>query len=546
MALDRLLDRRYARVLRQILQLNRQPQFQAASYGEEFRSTTSSARGPHPMLIGFIIPDVAVNYVPIKRNVGKKYTYSAISPPVGNKKTNGGITKDSVEAINRLSNKFWNDYIAMCGRLGMKPEDLLPILLGESGLQPGSTNGNAKGISQLIYDTAVVKLGMSKADWDNFDSWSAEDQLPWTEKFYSSVKVSKWSGPTQLYVANLAPSRVGVASNPGATIYNGYPEYRDPPGTIVANKNIPQPGSPEWNKIIADGKNPKAITAEMANYDGNAGLDKDKRGFIKVSDTTKYAEAQIGSEAYQVAIQKIKDAQAGLLPNEPEEPVPPLDGTATSSIISGAADLTDGEYDDPMKMVGRHISVDEARAEVVKKQVDELRQQIEIAKNVPALQLLINPNTFSRRYEHQVDYAKGRRRPIVSMWHEKPVVISGKGTTAAQYAIRQSGEGGLTSSNRINSLAYENLISLASIYRNNGLTFTSGLGDSSNSGVPLISMSVYIYYDGTVYIGSFDSFSISDSAEKPFNLEYSFDFTCRYEVPIGSYAETLLSGGFDV
>jgi hypothetical protein len=161
----------------------------------------------------------------------------------------------------------------------------------------------------------------------------------------------------------------------------------------------------------------------------------------------------------------------------------------------------------------------------------QLAAQYKRIAEVPPLALLVNPTTFRKKYEHTVDYTKGRRRPITSMWIEKPVTLDVSGSTAAQYAFADDRNGGLTSSNRIYSLSYENLMSLVWIYKNNGHAFFSSTQTSTSNNIPFVPMSIYIYYDGRIYIGSFDSFSVTDSADKPYNLDYNFAFTVRYEIP---------------
>ena len=39
--------------------------------------------------------------------------------------------------------------------------------------------------------------------------------------------------------------------------------------------------------------------------------------------------------------------------------------------------------------------------------------------------------------------------------------------------------------------------------------------------------SIYIYYDSTLYVGSFDSFNITETDTAPFTAEYSFEFKVR-------------------
>jgi uncharacterized protein YggU (UPF0235/DUF167 family) len=148
---------------------------------------------------------------------------------------------------------------------------------------------------------------------------------------------------------------------------------------------------------------------------------------------------------------------------------------------------------------------------------------------------LINPQEFNRNYERAVDDGnKGRQKNIVHMWLERPMTLSASGQTAAQYVLNADNTGGLTHHKRIHSLSYLNLMSLVQIYKNNGVIYTNL---PENEGVAVLPMSIFIYYDNHLYIGSFDDFEVSDSGDKPFNLSYSFKFTVRYDM------ETTLSAG---
>ena len=82
------------------------------------------------------------------------------------------------------------------------------------------------------------------------------------------------------------------------------------------------------------------------------------------------------------------------------------------------------------------------------------------------------------------------------------------------------------------SLSYENLLSLYLIYRNNGALWIPDYSDARDAQTVKPNHmatvgSVYLYYDNVLYIGSFDSFQLSEDDTAPFTLSYSFDFTVR-------------------
>lgn len=107
-----------------------------------------------------------------------------------------------------LSDAFFVKLWDICGRLRCKPLDLLGCWMNESQLRSTARNasGNASGIFQLM---PVIARGIG---WDPRDTdlsryrlLSAEEQLPWAERYYrphAGLLVSA----TACYVANFLPA----------------------------------------------------------------------------------------------------------------------------------------------------------------------------------------------------------------------------------------------------------------------------------------------------------------------------------------------------
>ena len=67
----------------------------------------------------------------------------------------------------------------MCGRIGAKPEDMIAVLMYESGLDPSATPpppNSAKGLNQIIRPVGK-ELGMSDAFYDNYDKLFAINNI---------------------------------------------------------------------------------------------------------------------------------------------------------------------------------------------------------------------------------------------------------------------------------------------------------------------------------------------------------------------------------
>jgi len=487
--------------LTQILLLQHQKDFSAQRAGtdaSETFGTLSGARSPaKPFVVGFIPPDVDVNFVPVERKLSATATSST---SVGSDPDPPNLKSYKFGDFIPYGDSFYLKLAETAARFGANPEDLLAILCSEGGLNPtqtylgpGSTGPNdttCVGMNQAI---SVANKGMGITEdfrKNEYPKLSAEKQLDYIGNGYVfALGGKKVTNSQDMYLLDIAPNALGKP--------DGYVVW-DVEKDKVPDKSL------DFNK---DGK----ITAGEIRTLGVFAKNKPlfKKHLVRLKEVLASGK-------------KLGEGPAGAV------------GSAGSVMTNGV--ITDPENDDPIYNSGRNIQIAEGpRLAAADAQTQELRMQILVARSIPALALLVNPSKFTRSYEQTVDTVKVRRGYAVHMWNERPLSISCSGTTAAQYAFRADGEGGLTHFNRLHSASYKNLMSLVQVYRNNGHIYRGVTNnDKYNEHVPTISMSVFIYYDGKVYVGSFDDFSVTDDAEKPFNLSYSFKFTVRYEVEISS------------
>lgn len=163
-------------------------------------------------------------------------------------------------------------------------------------------------------------------------------------------------------------------------------------------------------------------------------------------------------------------------------------------------------------------------------QIMVTQQGLRKMAETPPLRLLVNPRTFGVKGEKiSSDGNWSRTGPIVSHWGDGQDKISASGKVAAFLAVDANNANGpgLTRNSRIFSESYSNLQALYQLYRNNGgLYLTDPLTEGQTKNLSHIG-SMYIYYDATLYIGSFDTFTISEADTAPFTLEYSFEFVVR-------------------
>jgi GH24 family phage-related lysozyme (muramidase) len=176
-------------------------------------------------------------------------------------------------------------------------------------------------------------------------------------------------------------------------------------------------------------------------------------------------------------------------------------------------------------------------------QITDLTNRINQMAATPPLRLLVNPRSFKNSLEKiTADGNWGRNGPIIEHWGENLDKIEGSGKIAAFYAIDSAPPGldnagsasagpGITRMARNFSTSYQNFLSLYLLYKSNAGIWTQDYINPSTPQVTKVNLatlgSIYLYYDHILYIGSFDNFSITESDEAPYALEYSFSFTVR-------------------
>lgn len=503
-----------------------------------FSSIVSTNRhaNDRPFIIGFIPPDFNVNFIPYQSMLGQKIaasTQRAVQIREPNAKTGKNEILSDKEIskraayisgeVKKVLENTWTDadFDAVVEKLneyvpGMDPLDLYWAMAPESRFKPDATNWTSKtagtfsavGLIQFNPGGPIQKKEdagkplasnqiMTYGEWEHIREKPIVEQAEYIGKYF---KVKKEGG----YKLQ-DPWNVYAAVNGGQ--YNAT--------------------SPDDQIIYAAGSSGAKGNKGYQNEDGDVTV-----GQVKDTVGSLYPRSGPGWELWKTKINEAKD-RAKLKLTEPfvDTRVPGAESLGIVGGIMTKIGIID-KPEDPFASYGRNIFVDNQRKKYTDAVVTELRQQIQRVSEIPSLLLYINPTSFNRTHQHSLDYAGGWRGNIVSMWLEQPIQIQGSGVTSGQYVVNSLGNGGITNANRIYSLSYANLQSLLMMYQNNGWIYSGELYNASNKGVPVIGMSIFIYYDGHIYIGSFDSFKISDSAEKPFQLSYDFVFTVRYDVAL--------------
>lgn len=150
--------------------------------------------------------------------------------------------------------------------------------------------------------------------------------------------------------------------------------------------------------------------------------------------------------------------------------------------------------------------------------------ELDINEPPPPLVLLINPETLDTKFTPKVSESRVRwsnkssSSYILQVHHDELDTLAASGKSA----MFMTNEG-ITSADRTRTLAYENIQQLIAIYRNNGMNFNRRPNRNGQNYIESVGR-VTITYDNFVYRGSFESFSLNEVQEKPFNYEFSFEY----------------------
>ena len=155
------------------------------------------------------------------------------------------------------------------------------------------------------------------------------------------------------------------------------------------------------------------------------------------------------------------------------------------------------------------------------------------------LTLMVNPTDISIGQVFVSNSAYTRKGWLPTLWGRQQSTITGNGKTSGFYydsnvaqitnGIFSEKHEGLVNSKRRDTLPFINLLTLISMYKNNGNYFLNTPADQTyyrdgTSRVITVMDSIKISYDDSEYIGSFSTFTVNDTGDKPYNIDYNFEF----------------------
>jgi len=211
-----------------------------------------------------------------------------------------------------LGPNFYPKLVQIASEVGMKPEDLIAVMVSESGMNPGAVEKTFKGSGLVGFMPSTLKGLGFKGTWEDFSKLSGEDQLDWLKKLVQGYKSSNggkaFTSAAQYYTANLWPIALrlpGVkAGDPNTPFIEAHPAVVKDPKT-----------GEEWSKKYFDVGIKISPKQEMEAYKYNPLFDKDKKGAITYGDMLRQVEINKKNPIYQKAISAMH-AATGYTPKQ--------------------------------------------------------------------------------------------------------------------------------------------------------------------------------------------------------------------------------------
>src|SRR5574338_479992 len=147
-----------------------------------------------------------------------------------------------------LGANFYPKLVQIASEVGMRPEDLIAVMVSESGMNPGAVEKKFKGSGLVGFMPDTLKGLGFKGSWEDFIKLSGEDQLDYLKKLlnnFRSLNGGPLTSAAQYYTANLWPVALKL---PG--IRNGDPKQ---PIIEAHPETVKDPKSgKEWSKKYYD------------------------------------------------------------------------------------------------------------------------------------------------------------------------------------------------------------------------------------------------------------------------------------------------------
>ena len=206
-----------------------------------------------------------------------------------------------------LGSNFYQKLVQVSSELGMKPEDLIAVMVSESGMNPASVEKKYKGSGLIGFMPSTLKGLGYKGTWEDFTKLTGEDQLDYVKQVVKNnmaLNGGPFTSAAQYYVANLWPMGLKLKG-----VRQGDPD------TPIIEANPEKDASGKYSKKYFDLGIKITADYEGKAYRSNPLFDKDKKGAITYGDIMKQVEINKRSPVYQKSLADMK-AAAGYQPQK--------------------------------------------------------------------------------------------------------------------------------------------------------------------------------------------------------------------------------------
>lgn len=203
-----------------------------------------------------------------------------------------------------LGANFYPKLVQIASEVGMKPEDLIAVMVSESGMNPSAVEKKFKGSGLVGFMPDTLKGLGFKGTWEDFIKLSGEEQLDYLKKLlqnFSALNGGPMTSAAQYYTANLWPVALKL---PGVKQGNAAQPIIESNPEVVKD---PKTGT-EFSKKYYDIGSKIPAAMERNAYKYNPLFDRDKKGSITYGDMMKQVEINKQSPIYQKALIAMRDS----------------------------------------------------------------------------------------------------------------------------------------------------------------------------------------------------------------------------------------------
>ncbi len=200
-----------------------------------------------------------------------------------------------------LGNNFYPKLVEIASELQMKPEDILAIMVSESGINNNIYEGKFKGGGLIGFMPDTQKGLGFKGEWNDFLELSGEQQLTYVKRYIQDkirYNGKPFTSAAQYYVANFFPIALKLPGiqqgNPSTVFIEENPEtVKDPKTGRIWSKKY-------WDIGI---KSPPGL--ETSAYRENKLFHGSVQGAITYGDMMRQVDKNKQSPIYKKAIQNM-------------------------------------------------------------------------------------------------------------------------------------------------------------------------------------------------------------------------------------------------